>query len=238
MATQTARNYNCKNEELPVICGFVATTLNRDLTDFSTYSPKFNQTYLTSFREKIDESMELVNPKEETAELKAITDRLYTTMNNLADAVNRLEGYVKMAKGQIPITLDGFGFPLLRKKIRNKDAEGILQNLHVVIDNAGKYKQLLEAQGFTDAQLAQMETLKASISADNTLQYEILTRRIELVKTNMEVLNSLFDRLTELCNVGKILYKKTAPEKVQEYTFTYLLKKVRHIAKPKLEEVK
>jgi len=42
MAQNHARNYNCKDEELPVICRFAAFSLKRDIADFTAFSPKFN----------------------------------------------------------------------------------------------------------------------------------------------------------------------------------------------------
>lgn len=233
MSPQRTRNYNCKNEELPIICSYVAVSLERDLGDFTAFSAKFNQTFLETFNDSIAAAEELINPREETARLKSITDRLYTTIASLLDPVGRLEIYAKMAKAQIPITTAGFGFAPLRKKIHAKDAEGVIQNLHIVIDNAKRYQTALQAQGFTPAQLAQMETKRAGINADNTLQYTILTQRIELVKNNIDTLNALYAQLTEICEVGKNLYKSTNPEKAQEYTLSYLLKKVRHQVKHK-----
>jgi hypothetical protein len=109
--------------------------------------------------------------------------------------------------------------------------EGVLQNLRLVVSNIQRYRQILEAQGLTEGLVASLKTGVVSIEADNNLQYEILTKRIDSVRNNVNMLNDLYDQLKEICDVGKILYKKTAPEKVNEYTFTYLLKKVRQRSK-------
>lgn len=128
MNTNQARNYNCKDEELPVICGYAAFGLKRDLLDFTARSPKFNQAR------------------------------------------------------------------------------------------------------FTNASVA--------IAADNEKQYEMLSTRKELVQNNLHILNALFGLQTEICEIGKILYRKTAPEKVSEYTFAWLLKQVRIIPKAKPDSKK
>jgi hypothetical protein len=231
MNTNQTRNYNCKNEELPVISGYVAFTLRRDLGDFLSYSPKFNEDYVTGFETKIATAIELVNPKMDTAESKVITARMYATADGLIDALNRLEGYAKLAKAQIPVSATDFGISPLRRKINRKDMEGVLQNLHLVTANVQKYRKALETEGMSDELPARLEEAVVSIAEDNRLQYEILTRRIELVKNNINMLNDLYTQLTEVCEIGKILYKQSAPEKVKEYTFTYLLKKVRHETK-------
>jgi hypothetical protein len=235
MHTIQTRNYNCKDEELPVICGYAAFTLKRDLTDFEGFSPKFDGNYVEEFDLKIAAASELVNPKIETAEIKTITARMYAAADGLIDPINRLEGYVKLAGSQIPVSIADFGIPPLRKKINHKDMEGVLQNLRLVTANTHKYRQPLEAEGLNCHLIAHLEEAASAIAADNELQYEILTRRIELVKSNVNVLNELFAQLTEICSIGKILYRRTAPEKAKEYTFSYLLKKVRHESKHKPE---
>jgi hypothetical protein len=71
------RNYNCKDEELPVICKNASTYLKRDLADFYVFSPVFDMNYVNVFETKIDSIDELVLPKIETEEVKKITKRLY-----------------------------------------------------------------------------------------------------------------------------------------------------------------
>jgi hypothetical protein len=57
------RSYNCKDEELPVICRNALSYLKRDYEDFSAFSPVFNEGYITDFSGKIDLVDELVSPK-------------------------------------------------------------------------------------------------------------------------------------------------------------------------------
>lgn len=61
---------------------------------------------------------------------------------------------------------------------------------------------------------------------------EIMINRKSIVQSNMALLNSLHQQLTEILAVGKILYKATNPAKLQEYTFSDLKKRVRKISKP------
>ena len=82
------RSFGCKNEELPVVCGFGATSLARDLGDFTAYSPLFDATYLAAFKTKIDAVAELVQPRSETVELKVITERIYQTLDGLIAPMN------------------------------------------------------------------------------------------------------------------------------------------------------
>ncbi len=46
------RTFNCKDEELPVIGNYVAFSVNRDIADFTAFSPVFTPEYVTDFRVK------------------------------------------------------------------------------------------------------------------------------------------------------------------------------------------
>jgi hypothetical protein len=228
-----SRTYNCKDEELPVICTYASTSLKRDLVYFTAYSPKINAAYVDRFDRKIADVDALVNPLTEIAERKVVTARLYATMDGLIDPLNRLEGYLKLAKETVPISITDFGIKTLRTKINSKDAEGALQYLRLVEANIGKYRIQLMEQGLNDALIGQFTAASASIAADNELQYVLLSQRKELVQNNLAQFNDLYSQLSEFCDIGKILYKQTDREKTQEYTISYLIKKVRNVSKQK-----
>jgi hypothetical protein len=227
MSPTPARNYKCKDEELPVICEYASFSFKRDLADFTAYSPIFDQDYAEAFDQKITSINELVNPKIDTAERKIITARLYATMEGTLDPINRLEGYIKLAKNTIPITAKDFGIKILRDKIHRGDAEGTLRNLRLVAENIDKYRTELNNVGFTAPLATQFTEAIISIDADNDQQYELLSKRKLLVLVNLGQFNDLYTQLNTICNAGKIIYRNTNPEKVKEYTFSYLLSKVR-----------
>ena len=225
------RSYNCKDEELPVICRFSLISLRRDLADFTAYSPKLGETYLADYESKIAAVEELVSPKSETTEMKKITDRLSAGMNVLLDHVKYLEGYLKMAGNSINLSAADFGLSELRKGINNGDPEKVLDRLKDVNKNVVTYKAALAEQGFTDVLQAKLMNVYASLSADRQLQYQILTHRKALVQSNVETLNELNSRLTEVLRTGKILYQGKDAVKQQEYTLSELKKRVRRISK-------
>ena len=47
------RNFNCKDEELPVISRFVAFSVKRDLDDFLAYSPNLTRHMLVFSNPKL-----------------------------------------------------------------------------------------------------------------------------------------------------------------------------------------
>ena len=207
MNATNQRSYNCKDEELPVICKFAVFSLKRDLADFKAFSPKFNDVYVTGFETKIASVSEVVMPGSETLELKNITARLYATMDGLVDPINRVSGYLKLAQAGLKTTTADFGLTELRKNIKAKNAEGAINNLRTVSNNLTKNAALLAAQGLTPELTSLFTTSSTSIAADNQKQYEILSHRKNIVQNNLGLFNGLYEQLTEVLRVGKILYK-------------------------------
>jgi hypothetical protein len=230
------RNYKCKDEELPVVGGFLATSLKRDLNTFTELFPKFDGKYLDEFKERIRASIDIVPSEEETVELKTITHRLHGTIESLRAPVSKLSIYVKLGQAQIPLSTSDFGITKLLQKIHSKDVEGLLHQLRIVTDNIHTYRAALTQQGLSETILAQINDAAESAAADNTLQYEIVSKRRHLVQTNLDTLNDLFANIQEITNTGKAIYKKTDPAKAVDYTFQNLLRHVRNIQKKDKEE--
>ena len=226
MSATDVRNYNCKDEELPVICNFVLFSVKRDAADFLSYSPKFNEGYITGFETKIAGLTDLVEPKSETVQLKVITDGVYTAMDNLIDPINRVSGYIMLGKLDKTISVADFGFAQLRKGITSRDAEGVVKSLHTVNLNLAKFKTELTAQGLSDELSAKFSTAETEIAQGKQKQYEIVSNRKSIVQNNLSVCNDVFSQLNEIMAVGKILYKAIDSVKLQEYSFSELRKKV------------
>ena len=226
------RDFNCKNEELPIISHFVALSLERDLNLFANYSPVFNETYLNGYKAQIQAAEELVSPRSETVELKLITERAYATLDGLITPINYLEGYISLAKKEIPVSLSDFGLVPLRKSVRSRDIENVLTLLRRVLANIDKYKTELTSKGLNALTTDKFSDALSSLANDKNRKYSILSNRAALVQSNMNQLNELNRQLTEICDIGKVLFKQTDPAKLKDYTFSQLIKKVRRTDKP------
>ena len=226
------RSFDCKDEELPVVCGFSATSLARDLGDFTAYSPLFDAAYLAAFRTKIDVVAELVGPKSETVELKVLTDRIYQTLDYLIAPINHLEGYIKMAGREVPLSSNDFGLVQLRKSARARDVESVLAQLHTVGENIGKYKKALTAKGLTEELINRFAVTTRQLAEDKNRKYALVSNRAATVQKNLGLLNDLYAQFIEICRIGKILYKQTDPAKLKDYTLARMMNQVRMNSKP------
>jgi len=236
MITTNVRSYNCKDEELPVIGNKVLFSFKRDQAEFSSYSPKFDSNYATELEGKVQTVFDLTVPKSETVQLKVITDSVYTAMDGLIDSINKVIGYITLGKLDKTISVADFGLTPLRKCINSRDGEGVIRNLHTVNLNLVKFKTELEAQGLSEELVAKFATAETTIAEGKQKQYEIISNRKLIVQSNLSVCNNLFEQLSEIFTIGKILYKATDAVKLQEYTFNELVKTVRRTSADKTQK--
>jgi hypothetical protein len=222
------RIYNCKDEEMPVIGSFLLFLLKRDLADFVAFLPRiFTNEYIAGFEQKIADISNLLNPQMETVELKDTTNRLYSLMGSLIEPVDNIAVYLKFTKGAIPVSAKDFGLTSLKQKLRSKDAEGVLKNLRTVVANLELYRTQLREQGFDENIISRFIDAIPSIDTDNKRQFEIISKRKTIVENNVSLINDLYKIISEICNVGKAIYKGKNDMKVKDYTFSKLRKSVR-----------
>jgi hypothetical protein len=224
-------SFDCKDEELPIVCGIGAIRLARDLSDFTAYSPKFDAHYLAALESKIEVVQELVQPQSETVEQQVITERMYQLLDNLTFPINYLEGYLKLAGNQIPISSADFGLAQLRKSARLRDVESVLMLLQTIDDNIKKYKMDLIAKRLSSVLIAKLSVTRKLLDEDMDKKFALVSRRYAFVQKNRSLLNDLYDQLNEICSVGKILYRQTNKAKLKDYSFTQMMNQVRRNTK-------
>lgn len=231
MSNEIKRNYGCKDEELFFMCGFAATSFKRDLVDFTTYSPKFNQAYLTGFEGNIASAKELILPRSIMLEQKTVTTRLHATLDALIEPLRHLTGYIHLAEKAVTTSVADFGFNALRISINSRDAEGAFMNLQLVNANVAKFKTVLTEQGLSVALIDGLIASAAAIDTDKQKQVELESNRKNLLQSNIGLFNELNGQFTDILALGKIIYKGKDPVKLKEYTYTELVKQVRRASK-------
>jgi hypothetical protein len=174
----------------------------------------------------------LLEPQAETLAKKIITERYSATIKGLLDPINRVTGYIKLAKSNLKVTPDGFGMSALRLSIDKNDVEGVIAKLHIVLGNIRTYKASLAEQGLTDELIDGLTAASQSLAADKLQQFEIISNRRSIVQNNLGLLNDSYEQGAEILSIGKILYKGKDAAKQADYTFAELLKKVRQVSKP------
>ena len=225
------RNFGCKYEELPVLCRFCATSLARDLDDFTAYSPVFDESYLTAFKARIEAVLKLDQPQSETVGLKVMTGQMYQRLDELITLVNYLSGYLQLAGEEVPLSAVDFGLVQLRKSARSRNVESVLMLLHMVEANINKYKTALMAKGWSEEPMTRLADLRKQLVEDKERRYTQVSNRAALVQFKQGLLQELYRHLSEICRIGKILYRQTDPAKLNDYTFARMMDQIRRNTK-------
>lgn len=226
MATEIKAKFPCRIEELTPIADMLKLNFERDINDFINLVPSYGGNYLINFGNKITTVEAIVNPISITGRLKVVTNRLYVTMESTRDYLNKLEIFIGKATG---LTMDpkDFGISEVRNEITQKDAEGFTGKLNTLLQNVDANFAALQAAGYTQQARTETGNIYTSAKDDNTKQNEIMEEREAQVQANMNVLNELWDIMSDVMKTGKALYKESNSEKVGDYTMAVFMERVR-----------
>lgn len=224
------RVYKCKWEELPVIAGFLVNSMEADLADFSALSPVFDAAYVTALREKRDAVLALARPQYKTGQLKKVSATLSQQEKALRPMLNRMEGYVRLASGELDVHAQDFGFKALRHNIDQGNDEGVLTQIKTVLQNANRNFVALHGKGMQQSDVDALVAAFETIDTLNNRQNSLMNERSALAVQNVEQGNALWAVLLEVMQTGKALYRGIDDERLKQYTFTALLKRVRSAA--------
>jgi hypothetical protein len=227
MMNTELRKYNFKNEEVSMISRFVHSNLKRDLPLFTAFSPRFNEEFLTNLDKQILEANSLIVPRGEIDGMKAATAKLYNTMDSLTEPLNRLSGYLSLAGSTISTSQKDFGIVTLRKKMASRDAEAVVQQLQIINTKIEQNKVALTEIGISEEDITFFVEIRDRLIEENLQQYDVIESRKILRQNYQKVLNELYLTIREICNIGKILFKNKDSVKLQEYTFTQMIKRIR-----------
>lgn len=227
--------FNCRLEEIPVLCRYVLNYFERDQAEFIAYSPLYNATYKSDFELRLAAVDDLVTPYTVTGEMKKITVRIDGHYANLRTELNKLEKYAKLAGNGLTVHPDDLGFKLIRDQVQSRNDEGVIRLLKELLRNLKVNAEVLAPVGLTPAMLTDLEAFIKTFTADSMAQTTKLKDRTELTRENVKEINALYAIVTDVLETGKVIFKAKDKAKVRDYTFTDLLKLVRKTQKAKEE---
>lgn len=217
----------CQISELPTLTGFIIASYTRNQADFQAYSPDFNAAFLTNLKAKNDALQTIINPKQVTAELKLITDRIYRNQIALRQPIDFIEGYINRASN-LSMAAKDFGVGAIRKANNRGNIEDVTSSINYLLSNVKKNKTILTAKGLTDGLQDNIQRIHDQLLADNIAQNQKIGDRKALVEKNYASMNALWQILIDICDTGKRLYKTAAPYKLQDYTIKRLIAQLRN----------
>jgi hypothetical protein len=216
------------HEEVPVIGDFTCDSLESHMDDFTHYSVRFNAAYLLETRGMVTALYGKINTRVYWAEMNAITKLLYAKTDQLREDLWIFEGYLNLAEPHLTVAVKEFVISEIRDNISAKNVEKILDNLNTCFTLIERNLTPLKAEGFTDDGFAALKTLKDSIRTDNNLQNAKINEKEEAVRVNQAMIQTLWDRLSQIIDVGKRLYKYSNSERYNDYVIKNLKSRVNH----------
>lgn len=218
----------CRSEELPFLAYYARENFLRDQVDFVAHSPE----YETEFLAKFDPQLKLVEEAMATsmiiAQHKSITSRIAKHFETARNWTNKIENYAKKAYGDAGSQIADFGFKSLRNDIAVKNDEGTIKRLKELLQHADAHAAVLQPKGFTAALRDSLKAFIDAFEADIKSQTLKIDERKYLVKDNNKEYEALWEMInTDLLETGKVIYKEKNKEKVKDYTYNELIKKIR-----------
>ena len=209
---------------------FILASFSEDLTAFTDYSPKYTSAYHTQLLLDRKEIEMLVFPVQLNGELKVITARIYTNQDLLTTELSLLEGYVKMGKG-MTINYKDFGFKAVRMANNSGDVEGVVSGLAILTKNTSDNMTVLTPLGYKPAKLVVLSGIMDSLKTDNKAQNVKINTRGKLVEDNHTIINTFWDNMVNICDIGKRIHKPISEAKYKEYVVTNVVARMRNDAK-------
>ncbi len=220
------KKFNCKMEDVPVIAGFVLTSLDRDKDDFNKYSTVFNDVYVTKAREKQMECYEIIKSGDVLKHQKMVKVNLDATLRKLRLALNLTEGYIKLAHGTLDIQESDFGLRTIRVAITLNDVERVILQGHTLISHVKRNAAALQIWGLKPEAILALEALINEIDDLNENHNSKKNERSRTATDNVTVFNEMWDTISTIANAGRAMYRGVDNVKLREYTKSHLLKRV------------
>ena len=183
--------FNCKMEEVPVLAGFVVDSLQEDLADFNEYFSDYTSEKVNALLAKRNYCMELEKSSSVVQQLKSVTAQLADKEKGLRPDLNKLEGYLKRAEGNLDIPINGFSLKAVRDAISRGNDEGIIAQMQTLLANIGRNQSALEAAGMKPELLAKLTEATAEIDRLNNEQNKLENNRGSAVATSIKDYNEL-----------------------------------------------
>jgi len=227
MSNQTL-NIRCKLEEVSPITKIILKQFTLDQSVIVKVYPNYTVAYVTAIEAKFTKVDALINPSLLIGKISQATQSINTEASALLPQLYIFEGYVNRAKG-LSVEPKYFGISSIRVAINKENIEGVIDGLDIFIKAIadGTNQAKLIAEGMTAQQIAYLSTTKSSLLNKKTDRTLLSNQKESLVKDNHVLINSLWADLTDLCDVGKRVFKNTDAIKVKGYTMNNLIGEVR-----------
>ena len=193
----------------------VLQQLEKDQADFLVHYKKMDSSYLSGFRSQIDIIKSIESTFVLTEQQKGLTTDLYALCDTAVSKMEFLRTYVK------PAGLDHSVIASVNKQLKSRNVEGAVKTGKEALGYFKASEEKLVGGNMPDNFLTEMTDMFNTIEAKNTEQNAFFINRSQVVAQNKDSYNELYRYISEVCEAGKLVYKKNA-QKRKEYTVRYI----------------
>lgn len=216
-------------EEITTVVDIIIGRVTRDYDDFRNYSATvFDDQFIPELTALNDDVEARTHTRAYLNQVKVFTVNIRRDMELVKAKLWDMEGYILLAKKELPIALKDFRIKDVRDKIHKHDVEGAMGKLDITMGLVDEYITPLKAKGYTDPKRAEMTTLKDAINRANRDQELKKDEKEAAVRENEGSILELWEKASVALDAGKRIYRYSNPEKAKEYTATEIKKRIRN----------
>ena len=212
----------CRLIELEPLIQHVLDAYKKNQAEFNNYLPMYNDLYLQGIEQERLLVDSIINPVQLIQEIKDITKRIYLNQTLVNNSLNQLESFTRKSIGLLPPS-QSFGFGGVRRANSSIDIVSVVKNIKNVLLNIDKNINTLLATGYTVAEKKAFAALSVSLVNDYNLQTAKLAEYKKLVTDNYPAINSLWDKIMDICDTGKKIYNDKQNESRQQFEVSVII---------------
>lgn len=220
------KKFNCKMQDIPVIAGFLLSSMERDKADFISFSPMYADPFMADLRDKQNECYEIVKAADVLKHQKVVKTQIDTSVAQLRVLLNKNEGYLKLAEKELDIKLDDFGIKATRNGIAKNDIEKTISEGRTLVINLKRNATILNAKGLKQEGIEEVAIAINELNTLNEKHNTLKNDRSRAAGDNNVKLNEMWDLISMITSAGRALYKGSDAIKLKEYTMSNLQKRV------------
>lgn len=223
------RQFSCRLEEIAPVANLAFARYNKYRDDFTDVSTDFGATFETNFNQKLLKFTALVPTRQRILTGAEQTRLLNQAAKALRQPLDRLDIQIGAAgKAQLlTVATKDMGLAPVRAAINNRNIESLDKALGELIGLVEANEPALTAKGMKPQALADLRTARQSLGLRNTEQDSNRLDSVELTAENITAANALWEDVTEILRVGRLLYKETNKKRADSFTLARLLKLMR-----------
>ncbi len=218
-ATQTTRKFHIPDADMISEARSRHTYFVEDKEAFAAFDADFGDPFSDEFLQLIEKAESNLNDEQIKGKMSQLTAEVETAMENCRTIFQQLKYFIEKAFPNDNGKHVEFGYREY-SKIRNVQ-NGMIQFMRNLSETVTKYSAELLAAKCPQTMIDEVITNKDALIMADTAQDSFVNSRPTLTQNRILALNSLWDKMSKVCEVGKIVFS-TDYARQQLYTLPQL----------------